>query len=124
MGAVSDPACIGQGNHTNTFINQLCNPNHYTHVYLNALYSCGMLVELHLSKASLQLYGVKQVANFRWLQIDCLVLVIIRSDYILPALVRAVGPYSSRLDNRARADHVIVRTFTECLFHWQPPTGG
>jgi hypothetical protein len=62
-----------------------------------------LLVELHLRKACVQLYGVKQVASLCWLQIDCLILVIVRSDYILSPLVRAVGPYLSRLDDPAYA---------------------
>jgi hypothetical protein len=53
MGAVSDPAYIGQGSHTNTFVNQLCYPRHYTHIYLNALYSCGL--------------SFPQAATYRWL---------------------------------------------------------
>jgi hypothetical protein len=52
-----------------------------------------VLVELHLSKVYVRLYGVKQVANFCWLPIDCLILVIVRSDYILFSLARAFGPY-------------------------------
>jgi hypothetical protein len=58
-----------------------------------------LLVELHRSKACVQLYDVKQAASLYWLQIDCLILVIVRSDYILPPLVRVVGSYSSRLDD-------------------------
>jgi hypothetical protein len=68
---------------------------------------------------------VKQVAGLFWLQIDCLILVIVRSDYILPPLVRAVGPYSSGLNDPAYAhvpyaytqvDHVIVRTYNDSWF--------
>jgi hypothetical protein len=70
---------------------------------------CKLLVELNLSKVYVQLYGMKQVANFCWLQIYHLIIVFARSCYILPSLVRsgyilsslvrAVGPYLSRLDN-------------------------
>jgi hypothetical protein len=35
------------------------------------LYSYDLLVELHLSKACVQLYGVKQVASLCKLQVDC-----------------------------------------------------
>jgi hypothetical protein len=53
--------------------------------------------------------AVKQVAKIGWLQINCLILAFVRSDYILPSLVRAVGPYSSRLDDRAvRASLLLV----------------
>jgi hypothetical protein len=69
-----------------------------------------VLVELHLSKVYVQLYGVKQVASLCWLQIDCLVLVIVRTDYILPSLVQAIGPYLSRLDDSlVRASRKLVR---------------
>jgi hypothetical protein len=73
-----------------------------------------VFVELHFSKAGVLLYGVKQVAKFCWLQIVCLILVVVRLDYILPPLVRAVGPCSSRLDDRAvrTSSRLVLRRIT------------